>query len=71
MINQKAWQLITISTDYTLKFKFKLKKLLPFWLQIHAEYSDVSHTAINILMSFGTTNFSEKYFLTYVATKTK
>lgn len=64
-------QLIDISTDSTLKSKFKQVQLLNFWLQIHAEYPEVSHTAINILMPFGTTYLSEKSFSTYVATKTK
>ncbi|XP_064100698.1 zinc finger BED domain-containing protein 5-like [Macrobrachium nipponense] len=63
-------QLTDISTDLTLKTKYK-DSLLPFWINLLHEYPELSKRALKHFMAFATTNMCEAAFSIYVATKNK
>jgi hypothetical protein len=54
--------LIEISTDSTLKLKFKENSLANFWLHVRTDYPELSYKALKVLIPFPTAYLREKAF---------
>lgn len=63
--------LIDLSSDSTLKSKFKKEELLNFWAALYNEFGLISQKAIKFLLPFTSTELVEKAFSSYVFIKNK
>ena len=59
---QELKQLITLSTDRTVKIKFSEVTLEEFWIFVQDEYSTLSIRALKILLQFSTSFLCELGF---------
>lgn len=64
-------QLIDLTSDTSLKSKFKELSLLEFWIHIGKEFQTLSQKAVKILIPFATTYLCETGFSALAAIKSK
>lgn len=68
---QEEEELITLSTDRTLKIKFSEITIEEFWIYIQTEFKNISEKAIKILLKFSTPYLCKYGFSTLTNIKTK
>lgn len=68
---QEEEELITLSTDHTLKIKFSEITIEEFWIYIQTEFKNISEKAIKILLKFSTPYLCKYGFSTLTNIKTK
>lgn len=64
-------ELVSLSTDRTLKMRYSETTLEEFWLLVHEEYPGLFKKAITILLQFSTSYLCELGFSTFTNIKTK
>jgi hypothetical protein len=68
---QEEEELISISTDRSLKIKFSEVSIEEFWISIKEKFSNISEKALIILLQFSTSYLCELGFSTLTNIKTK
>ncbi|KAF0691092.1 zinc finger BED domain-containing protein 5-like isoform X2 [Aphis craccivora] len=68
---QEEEELITLSTDRTLKIKFSEITIEEFWISIQTDFKNISEKAIKILLKFSTPYLCKYGFSTLTNIKTK
>jgi hypothetical protein len=68
---QEEEELVSLSTDRTLKMKFLEASVDEFWISIQKEYPALSRKALNVLIQFSTSYLCELGFSTLTNIKTK
>lgn len=69
--NEEAEQLIDVSTDSTLKIRFRSQSLPEFWCQTETQYPVISKRALRVLILFANTYLFEAGFSAVAALKSK
>ncbi|XP_066482086.1 SCAN domain-containing protein 3-like [Tiliqua scincoides] len=69
--NEEAEQLIDVSTDSTLKIRFRSQSLPEFWCQTENEYPVISKRALRVLILFANTYLCETGFSAVAVIKSK